>query len=119
MKEKCYAVTNRLIDEYKFKWLISTIFLGLFDRLPNNDIILIYVRSKTTPMKNPSISHHHTSPAAVCFFQRRRQPRLRHRGKSHGQMFLTALEPKWRRQIPHHRSVLQEHWDVQEAFKTG
>lgn len=91
----------------------------MFNYIPNYDIILIYMRSKMAPMKNTSISHHHTSPAPACFRQRWRQPRLGHGGESHGQMFFTPQEPQRRSQVPRRRTVLHKDRDVQEAVRTG
>lgn len=72
------------------------------------------------PMKDPSIAHHHTSPAAAFSAQGWRQARLRQRGKGQGEMLFTALEPERRGQIPGHKPILlHKHRDIYEAWRTG
>lgn len=76
--------------------------------------------AEMAPMKNPSVAHHHTSPAAALAPQQWRQAGLRQRCKSQGQMLFAALEPQRRGQIPGHGPVLlHKHRDVQEACRTG
>lgn len=71
-------------------------------------------------MEDPSVSHHHTSPAAALSAQRWRQARLRQRGQGQGQMLLAALETERRRQIPRRGHVLlHEDRDVQETLGAG
>lgn len=81
--------------------------------IPDNDVILIYMRSEMAPMKDPSIAHHHTSPAAAFCAQGWRQARLRQRGKGQGEMLFTALEPERRGQNPGHKPIpLHKHRDI-------
>lgn len=71
-------------------------------------------------MEDPSVSHHHTSPAASLSAQRWRQARLGQRGQGPGQVLLAALETKRRRLIPRRGHVpLHEDRDVQEALGAG
>lgn len=60
---KCISV---LLMQYIFFMRILRVTLA---HIPDNDVILIYMGSKVAPMKDPSVAHNHTSPAAAFSLQ--------------------------------------------------
>lgn len=91
----------------------SHLFVYQLLNQPDNDVVLIYVSSQVAPVEDPTVSHHHASPAASLSAQRWRQARLGQRGQGQGQMLLAALETQRRRQIPRPgHALLHEDRDV-------